>query len=236
MLSVLMAAYNAARYLDEAIRSVLAQRGVAFELLVGDDGSTDGTWAVVSQYQGDPRVRAWRWAHRGAEVTRNALLAQARGRYVATFDADDLMLPGHLRGAARLLDHHRQVGVVYQDYWRCRGRTNGRWTRWAVPGPGETWDLLWGQGHPGTVMRRSLVTRLGGYRTDLPFMADYDLMLRLAEVTTFARRPGRLTFLKRQRPASLSDQPFLRWWKIAWHIRRAAIRRRYHHASPPWQH
>jgi glycosyltransferase involved in cell wall biosynthesis len=83
--SVIMPAFNAARFIDEAIQSVLAQRPPAggFELLIGDDASTDATAAGLERYRGDSRVRLFRTpVTRGAAATRNALLRAARGEYV----------------------------------------------------------------------------------------------------------------------------------------------------------
>ena len=228
-ISVLMPAYNAAPYLEDAIRSVLAQRGVAFELLLGDDGSTDGTWGIVQPFQGDPRVRAWRWRHRGAAATRNRLASRARGRYVAICDADDILLPGHLTTLAGALDRHAQVGVAYGDLMLVDERTGHQQVRRA-PSPGARWDLLgyWGSvWDPGTMVRRSLLRRIGGYRTDLPFMVDVDLFLRLAELTRFCYVPGRPRYVYRQRRGSMSDRPRADYARVATQIRRDAIRRRY---------
>jgi len=232
MLSVLMAAYNAARYLDEAIRSVLAQRGVAFELLVGDDGSTDGTWAVVSQYQGDPRVRAWRWAHRGAATVRNQLAARARGASLVLCDADDRLTPHYLCRLAEVAARDTGAGVIYADHRIIEGASRPPRTR-AIRGPDHTWDLLWDHvPDGGSLIRRWLFRRLGGYRTDLPFMFDYDLFLRLAEVTRFRKAPAGVRYVRRRRSRSLSDRSYAEQQRLIVRIARAAIRRRYGYRVP----
>ena len=114
--SVIMPVYNAAPYVEEAIESVLGQHFDAFELVVGDDGSTDGTAAVLRRYARHPRVRVLTHPmNRGAAATRNALLREARGVYATPCDADDLMLPGNLRRLSGFLDAHPEIGVVYGD-------------------------------------------------------------------------------------------------------------------------
>ncbi len=93
-ISCLIPAYNVERYLGAAIDSVLAQTAPAAEIVVVDDGSTDGTAAVAERY-GD-RVRLVRTLHQGYTRARDAALAAARGSFIAYLDADDLWLPGKL--------------------------------------------------------------------------------------------------------------------------------------------
>ena len=229
-----MPAYRVASYIGEAIESVLAQRGVSCELLIGDDGSTDGTWGAIQRYRGDSRVRAWRFRrHRGAGAVRNWLIGRARGRYVAFVDADDLMLPGSLRAEAAILARRPGVGVVYGDLLVLE-TASGRVARRRVRRSFETWDLVgcyvWDL---GTMIRRSLLRRLGGYRTQLPFMFDYDLFLRLADITRFHAIRRQPLALCRRRRGSLSDQPTAARDAMVRRIRRDAIQRRYGY-SVPW--
>jgi len=216
-----MPVFNAKRTIDEAIRSVLGQGGVAFELLVGDDASRDSSWKRIQAYQGEKRLKAWRFPKRlGAARARNALIARARGLYLAICDADDRMLPGHLRRLSRVLDRRPQVGVVHGDQ-ELIGPAGRRLERKRVAkDPQETWDLLEDIGcHAGSMLRRSLVRKVGGYR---PYRLahDYDLFLRLAEVTQFHVAKGRPTYCRRKLPGSLSGAPedksaLLRIWRDA---------------------
>jgi glycosyltransferase involved in cell wall biosynthesis len=95
-ITVLMPAYNAAKYIAEAIDSVLAQTFTDFELLIIDDGSTDGTVAEIRKFT-DPRIRLVECEHRGVAPALNHGLKEARGFYVARFDADDICYPERLR-------------------------------------------------------------------------------------------------------------------------------------------
>ena len=191
--SVIMPAYNVGPYIDEAARSVLAQRGVAFELLIGDDGSPDETWECIQPYRADPRVRAWRFRrHRGEAATRNALLRFARGKYVSICDADDLLLPGNLARLAAVLDRHPRIGVTYGRLAVMDAQGRRIRKRFDFPGPSQRWDLLCNVvPHPGTMIRRSLLRTVGGYRVRCRVMPDYDLFLRLAEVTQIHPLPQR---------------------------------------------
>ena len=232
--SVLMPAYNVARYIEAAIRSVLAQRGVAFELLLGDDGSTDGTWGVIQRYRADPRVRAWRFRrHRGAAVIRNHLAAAARGRYLSFTDADDLMLPGNLARLSALLDVRPAVGVAYGNVQMMDSQ--GRLLRRPLPfvAPRIGWDLLEVPApYSGTMVRRTVFDRVGGHSRALPFMIGYDLLLRLSDVTQFHHLGGPPLYRYRRRCSSLSDQPPAARARLVRRIRRATILRRYGYTVP----
>jgi glycosyltransferase involved in cell wall biosynthesis len=95
LVSVIMPAYNTARYIREAIDSVLDQDYPSKELIVIDDGSTDGTLEVLRSY-GD-RITLIEQRNQGSAVARNAGLAAARGECIAFLDSDDIWLPGKLR-------------------------------------------------------------------------------------------------------------------------------------------
>lgn len=94
--TVLMPAYNAAKYIAEAIDSVLAQTFTDFELLIIDDGSTDNTAGEIKKFN-DLRIRLIEFGHKGISPTLNYGLNEARGYYIARFDADDVCNPERLR-------------------------------------------------------------------------------------------------------------------------------------------
>lgn len=93
--SVIIPAYNAARYLKNAVASVLFQTFKDWELLIVDDGSTDDTQAVVNSFT-DPRIKYIRQENAGVASARNVGLGQAAGRYIAFLDADDIWIRNKL--------------------------------------------------------------------------------------------------------------------------------------------
>jgi glycosyltransferase involved in cell wall biosynthesis len=98
LVSVVIPCYNQARFLGEAIESVLSQSYRAFEVVVVDDGSTDNTSEVVARYAGaDAGVRLIRQENRGLAGARNRGLAEAEGEYVVFLDSDDRLLPDALQ-------------------------------------------------------------------------------------------------------------------------------------------
>ncbi|MFO1060330.1 MAG: glycosyltransferase family 2 protein [Dongiaceae bacterium] len=110
--SVVMPVYNVERYVATAIRSVLAQSFADLELIVVDDGGSDGSVAICRAFA-DPRIRIVAQANRGLAGARNTGIAAARGDYVALLDADDGWLPEKLALHVANLDAHPTVGVSY---------------------------------------------------------------------------------------------------------------------------
>ena len=107
--TILIAAYNAEAFVADAVASALGQVEVDVEVVVVDDGSTDGTWRVVEAWsRRDPRVTGLRRsANRGPSAARNAALGVARGRWVAVLDADDTL---HPRRMATLIEAAERRG------------------------------------------------------------------------------------------------------------------------------
>jgi teichuronic acid biosynthesis glycosyltransferase TuaG len=119
MVSVLMAAFNAAEFIGPAIESFLDQTYRASELLVVDDASTDGTASIVERYaEKEPsRVRLIRLGTNGGPCrARNVALDHARGEFIAWLDDDDLWLPSKLEEQIRVLLERPEVGLVYSYF------------------------------------------------------------------------------------------------------------------------
>jgi glycosyltransferase involved in cell wall biosynthesis len=110
LVSVVIPAYNAERYLAEAIDSVLMQGDAALELIVVDDGSTDGTHKVVEAY---PQVRYVFEPNAGIGPARNTGIAQARGELLAFVDADDIWVPGKLEWQRAALLNDSSLDMVF---------------------------------------------------------------------------------------------------------------------------
>ena len=113
LVSVVMPAYNAEPYLADALDSALAQTHRQLEIIVVDDGSTDGTPDVLARYADEPRVRAVRQENAGPAAARNRGLAEAQGQYVAFLDADDLWAPHKLEEQLALFRRSGALGLVY---------------------------------------------------------------------------------------------------------------------------
>lgn len=181
LVSVVMSVYNGEQFLRDACDSILAQSLSHFELIVVDDGSTDGTADLLGGIA-DPRVRTIARRHAGLAAALNAGVAEARADLIARMDADDVAAPDRLRLQHQFLLDHPRVALVGTaarivdyagtelDLWRppCDHATIRR----RMIGANQF-------GHGSVMFRRTAFDAAGGYREDMPRAQDYDLWLRL---------------------------------------------------------
>ncbi|MDB5755184.1 MAG: hypothetical protein JWR56_1612 [Massilia sp.] len=112
-ISAIVPAHNVERYVDAALASLLDQSMPFHEIIIVDDGSTDGTGAIVEQYQRHPAIRVVHTDNGGQGRARNLALSLASGDYVYFFDADDLLKPGFVGAMQALLGGRPEVDIVY---------------------------------------------------------------------------------------------------------------------------
>ena len=184
VVSVLMPCWNRDRFVADAIRSVLAQTFTNLELIVVDDGSTDGTREVVASFP-DSRLRCLHREHRGISAALNAGLAAARGRYIARLDSDDLWRPEMLATQVAVLEARPDVDLVYSraectdSNWKLLDMTWGYPLRF----PGETFrSMVYNDCtcNITVVCRRECFDRVGAYDESLETSEDLDMWLRVA--------------------------------------------------------
>ena len=186
--TVLMPAYNAERHLAPAIESVLAQTHDDFELLVIDDGSKDNTFAVAQAYAArDARVRAITQPNAGIAHTMNRGLELTRSEWVFCMHADDEMMPNRLERQLAFLAAHPDVAVASSlvlftgGGGEVIGRGRSPFTDPAAVDRAVANGEVIAFNHPATVMRRSVVLGVGGYRQAFWPAEDLDLWNRVAE-------------------------------------------------------
>lgn len=179
--SVIIPCYNSAKYLGEAIESVLTQSWPDFEIIIIDDGSTDNT-AYVSQSFCDPRVHYIYQENKGLSAARNTGIRHSSGKYIAFLDADDVFLPHKLEVQLAYLEKHPEVGLVAGGYSRID--TEGRVLYEVKPAPGTVFpeDLLVRSSFPihAALVRQTWVERVGCFDETLPAAEDWDFFCRLA--------------------------------------------------------
>ncbi len=184
LVSVVVPCYNQARFLDEAIESVLAQGYPHFEILVVDDGSTDHTFEVAARY---PMVRYIRQDNQGLAAARNSGLRQSRGSYMVFLDADDRLLPNALEVGLRCLKAHQDCAFVsgYSRRIAADGSPLPIWLRRCVERDHYVELLRRGNYigmHAAVMYRRSVFDSVGAFDTSVKACEDYDLYLRIARV------------------------------------------------------
>lgn len=195
LVTVVMPAYNARRYVAEAIDSVLAQTLADFEFLIIDDGSTDGTGDILREYAGrDPRIRVINQPNSGIGAALNRGIEQAQARYIARMDSDDICLPQRFARQVEFLERTPEcvlvgsrVLLIDQDGLPLFEMDSVQTTHDRID------ELLmearWSIVHPSIMMRADLVRKIGGYNNALVPVEDHDLFLRLAEVGRLANLP-----------------------------------------------
>lgn len=118
--SVIIPAYNCARYVSEAIDSALAQTYKDFEVIVVDDGSTDDTSQILEPYIQSGKIRYFYQENAGAGAARNKGILEAKGEFLAFLDADDVLLKNSLSKRVDFLQKNPKVDLVFADYYTKR--------------------------------------------------------------------------------------------------------------------
>lgn len=216
VVSVVVPAYNAAAHLAECLASVQAQAGdVALEILVVDDGSTDGTAAVAKSCAGVHLIRLA--SNGGPSRARNAAIAAARGEFIAFLDADDLWPPDSLAARIEMLQGHPGAALAFGD---CRQFDEHGTRARTLFESGRLGTAAWGHGGtvPGAYMRllqdnfittgsvlvrRAVLSEVGGFAEDLRLVEDLELWLRIACQHAIAWCPA-VCLLRRRHTGNLS--------------------------------
>jgi len=190
--SVVIPTYDRARLVERAVGSVLEQTRSAHEVIVVDDGSTDGTFERLRE--AFPEVRLVRQINLGVSAARNAGIALATGTWIALLDSDDEWLPTKLERQLEALAAAREYRVVHCDeIWIRRGRrVNPRHKHRKAGG----WIFehclpLCAISPSAVLIEKALLSDLGGFDESLPACEDYDLWLRLCarEPVLFVDQP-----------------------------------------------
>ncbi len=182
LVSVLVAVHNGMPYLPEAVGSVWGQTLTDLELVIVDDGSTDGSGRYLDGLTGG-RLRIIHQPHRGLSYALNRGLEVCQGQFLARMDADDVSLPSRLERQVEFLGEHPDVAAVGCSVIYV-GPTGKRGSMVVVPTEHqEVLGRLLSRGlglcHPSVCFRTSALRSIGGYR-DLP-AEDMDVFLRLAD-------------------------------------------------------
>ncbi len=187
VISVIMPVYNAERYVGEAVRSILGQTRGDFELIIVDDGSTDGSGAILRGLAGkDGRIQLVSRANTGLTRALNEAAGLARGEFLARMDADDVAMAERLARQVEYMEGHGDC-VAVGGAAACMTAEGWEIDTWLPPGEHEEIDRLHIEGlgtglaHPAVLMRREAFERAGGYRAECEPAEDLDLWLRLAE-------------------------------------------------------
>lgn len=183
-ISLVMTVYNRAHYLPLALDSVINQTYPHWHLTIWDDGSSDGSQAIARQYANfDRRIRFIPAPHQGRQYALRAAIQSTEYPYLGWLDSDDLLAPETLAKTVAILDTQR-VGMVYTDHWEIddRGLVRGVGKRSLIPYSQERLLVDFMTFH-FRLIRREVYEEVGGIDLDFPQAQDYDLCLKISEVT-----------------------------------------------------
>lgn len=212
LVSVIMPAFNAERFVDVAITSVLAQPVADVELIVVDDGSTDATPDILAAWAArDERVLVVRQSNRGVSAARNAAFARARGRWFALLDADDEWASEYLSIQIPALERLRRGGVATPNAYQRGGPQDGGLLR---PGPARVRHLrvrdLIDDDAAVCVMSlfgREVYDAIGGFDERLRHSEDYHFWIRAALAGfPIVQRPEPLGWYRRHAASASSNE------------------------------
>lgn len=208
MISVVIPVKNAKDFIVESVESVLKQRGVKFEIILIDDGSTDGSLTILKDLQNkNANVHVLNSPGQGLVDALNYGILNAKGDYVARLDADDKMAADRLVIQSNYLNENVTVAVVGSQlsFLNSDGNTVTGFSRYPCDSNLLAKKIVEGcfLAHPSVMFRKSLIQNLGGYRKQFTHAEDYDLWLRVSQYFDLANIDLPLTYY-RQHPNQVS--------------------------------
>jgi glycosyltransferase involved in cell wall biosynthesis len=187
LVSVVIPVFNGERFLGEAIRSVLAQDYRPLELIVVDDGSTDGSASLAESFAG---VQVVRKPHTGVAATHNLGISRCRGEWLAFLDSDDRWLPVKLSLQAAALDEDAGLDMVFGQCRQFRGGAD-------AIGPDEILATQSGIAQSALLVRRSSFDRIGLFSEDPDVHHFLDWYARAQEAGLRARSLPEVVYERR---------------------------------------
>jgi glycosyltransferase involved in cell wall biosynthesis len=205
LVSIIITVYNRERYLSKTIESILTQTYQNIELLIWDDGSTDKSVEIAQYYrQQDNRIRVITSSHQGRGRSVAEACAQANGEYLGLVDSDDLLAKRAVEETSAILNCQPSIGTVYTDYIMIDDNDQSL-------GDGITCEMPYSrEGLLTTFMvfhfrlkRRTVYESIGGFDPEFNYAQDYDLCLKLSEITEIYHHKQKL-YYHRQHKNSIS--------------------------------
>lgn len=232
LVSVVIPAYNRAAYIERTVDSVLAQTYPHVELIVGDDGSTDGTYEILQRYESEGELTLLTHperANKGQSATLNRALDQAHGEYICVLDSDDMFAPDKLAVQVDYLERHPEIGLVYSNGHAVDENNNILYKM--LPDdhreendPGrlllDCYFLL----PQNAMVRKEVFDQAGRFEESFRSAQDHDMLLRIAEITTMAYIPDYLFYYRRHGESISARRQDVRW-KTGFEILRRAAER-----------
>ena len=181
LVSVVIPVYNSEQYITECIDSALTQTYQNIEIIIVDDGSTDNTVNIISEYNNE-LIKLFHQKNTGSGAARNHGIEQASGTWIAFLDADDIWLPDKLQ---KQLEHCSDLDWSHTDLY-LHGDVYPRHTKTTELTPKHSGFILKNLlvensiGTSSVIIKKEILQKLGAFNTDLRALQDWDLWLRVA--------------------------------------------------------
>lgn len=225
--SIVIPVYNREKYLGIAVESVLRQTYTDWELIMSDDGSTDGTLDLANNFAlHDSRIRVLSAEHKGAVHALILGFDAAQGELIGQLDSDDLLEPEAIELTVKALDEHSDWGMVYTNYrdideqgqlirvgWRC-----------SIPYSKDAILIVFMTFH-FRLIRKSIYQQVGGFDPAFDRIEDYELCMRLSEMTKIGKI-DQFLYQYRHHPDSLKSTVRLEVILLAQEVINLALERR----------
>jgi len=215
LVSVIIPCYNAERWIDEAIQSALNQTYSPVEVIVVDDGSSDGSWKKIQEF--GSRVIAETGPNRGGSAARNRGFVLSRGDYIQFLDADDYLLPKKIPRQVAFLEASG-ADVVYGDWRHEHFLPDGSSQLEEIAVSGAQADVLsallsgWWVAPAALLFRRHVLEKTGGWDESLAAAQDRDLFISIAMTDAkIAYQPGCYSIYRRYGHDTVSTGSRMRW-------------------------
>jgi glycosyltransferase involved in cell wall biosynthesis len=185
--SIIVATYNRAQFLKEAIESVLTQSFENFELIIVDDGSMDKTREMINNFA-DNRIKYIYQQNKGRSNARNKAISIAKGQYIAFLDSDDLYLPDKLSLQVDYLDNHPKVGMIYTSALCIEENGNLTSVTYEATASGEIYKEIAffvpvTITLPTVMVRREVLSAVGLFDEKMHRFEDTDLWRRISKIS-----------------------------------------------------
>jgi len=215
LVSVIIPCHNAERWIGEAVTSCLQQAYQPMEVIVVDDGSTDGSPDILRSF--GPKIRWEAGGHRGGCYARNRGFSLAEGNYIQFLDADDYLLPEKIERQAAFLENNG-ADVVYGDWRHQHHEPDGRIVLGEARVSGEQDDVLesllggWWTANMTLLLRREAVLRCGGWDESLEAGQDHDFFISIAmSDARIGYQPGCYSIYRRYGNVTVSTANLQHW-------------------------
>ncbi len=213
-ITIEMAAYNTARYIKQAIDSILAQSYENYELVIVDDGSADETRRIVELYT-DKRIRYIYQPHKNCARARNRIIAEARGEYLLCVDSDDYLAPDYLEQMVSWAKENPDAEYLYPSHLTlvdaCGNLLTEQWRYEEFSSNEALVHFLFDQAYgpipnPGSLKKKALFEKVGGYDESLDSVEDFAFLCKNALRLKFKKADICSSYFYRKVPGSSSHR------------------------------